>query len=77
MNGATPSRSATKLKNLSMILSELEKGTLCLSRRYVSNALIFKTTEVRQLKFSGLISVILSQMHTKKQTTFGCFSLHN
>ena len=49
MNGATPSRSATKLENLSIIFSKLEKATLYLSRRYVSNVLIFKAAEVRRL----------------------------
>ena len=77
MNGATPSRSATKLENLSIILSKLEKATLYLSRRYVSNVLIFKAAEVHQFKCLGLISVILSQMYKKKQTTFGRISLHN
>ena len=79
MNGVTPSRNVTKLKNLSMILSKLEKGTLYLSRQYVSNALIFKTTEVRQFKFFGIDFCDIipnAHTHTHTKTTFGCFSLH-
>lgn len=60
-------RDATKLKNLSMIFSKLEKSTLCLSRQYVSKALIFKAAEVRQFKFLVLISMILSQMRKKSK----------
>ena len=70
MNDANPSRNATKLKNLSMIFSKLEKSTLCLSRQYVSKALISKAAEVRHFKFLVLISVILSQMRKKSKPLY-------